>query len=160
LARRDAVRDNRVVSDAFLTWGRQVINRTADRLEREIPGCARGKERHLPDYESIYVHFADARIPQRLAVWLYATTAGAPYGVRGYPDAIGVGLKHDSDEELVRGEWKLRPIAPFTWRTHIDDRWEGYRWLRRADELSQDPGAAADEIAERVLGTLRRASIL
>jgi hypothetical protein len=148
------------VSDAFLTWGRQVINRTADRLEREIPGSARSKERRLPGYESLYVHFADARIPQRLAVWLYATTAGAPYGVRGYPDAIGVGLKHDSDEELVRGEWKLRPIAPFTWRTHIDDRWEGYRWLRRADELSQDPGVAADEIAERVLGTLRRASIL
>ncbi len=146
--------------DAFLTWGREVIDATADRLERVVPGAARGKESHLPDYEAIYVHFPDARIPQRLAVWLYATAASAPYNVRGYPDVIGVGLKHDADEELVRGEWKLRPLAPFTWRTHIDDRWEGYRWLRRAAELSEDPASAADEIAERVLGTLRRSSIL
>jgi hypothetical protein len=148
------------VTDAFLTWGRHVIDGTADRLEREIPHCTRGNERHLPDLEAIYVHFPDARIPQRLALWLYAAPAGAPFSVRGYPDAIGVGLKHDADEELVRGEWKLRPIAPFAWRMHIDDRWEGYRWLRRAAELPEDPAAAADEIAERVLGTLRRASIM
>jgi len=148
------------VADAFLAWGRNVIDRTADRLEQEIPGAARGTERHLPDYEAIYVHFADARIPQQLALWLYAAPASAPYNVRGYPDVIGVGLKHDADEELERGQWKLRPLAPFTWRTHIDDRWEGYRWLRRADELSEDPALAADEIAERVLGTLRRSSMV
>jgi hypothetical protein len=148
------------VTDAFLPWGRQVIDRTADRLLLEIPRCTRGADRHVADFEGVYVHFPDARIPQPLALWLYAAPAGAPYSVRGYPDAIGVGLKHDADEELTRGQWKLRPIAPFAWRTHIDDRWEGYRWLRRAAELPQDPKAAADEITERVLGTLRRASIL
>jgi hypothetical protein len=154
------VRDNVAVSDAFLTWGRQVINRTADRLEQEIPGSTRGNESRLPDYEAIYVHFPDVRIPQQLAVWLYATRAGAPYNVRGYPDVIAVGLKHDADQELVRGEWKLRPLAPFSWRTHVDDRWEGYRWLRRVGELSADPASAADEIGDRILGTLRRCSAL
>lgn len=148
------------MTEPFLTWGRDVIAQVADRLEREIPGSARGRERHLPTCESIYVHFPDARIPQPMALWLYAVTAGAPSSVRGHPDAIGVGLKHDEDEELARGAWKLRPVAPFAWRIHIDDRCEGYRWLRRADELSQDPAEAADEIAERVLGTLRRAAIV
>jgi hypothetical protein len=137
-----------------------VINGAADRLEREIPGSTRGNQRRRPDYEAIYVHFSDARIPQQLAVWLYATKSAAPYNVRGYPDVIGVGLKHDADQEFVRGEWKLRPLAPFSWRAHVDDRWEGYRWMRRADELPEDPGSAADEIGERVLGTLRRCSAL
>ncbi|MEA2220359.1 MAG: hypothetical protein QOJ35_2985 [Solirubrobacteraceae bacterium] len=137
-----------------------MINGAAELLEQEIAGATRANESRLPGYEAIYVHFHDARIPQQLAVWLYATTAGAPYNVRGYPDVIGVGLKHDADQELVRGEWKLRPLAPFTWRTHVDDRWEGYRWLRRAGELPDDPGPAADELGERVLRTLRRSSAL
>jgi hypothetical protein len=154
------VRDTVVVTDAFLGWGRDVIDRTAERLEREIPGAARGAESHRPAYEAIYVHFADARIPQTLALWLFAAKADARCNVRGYPDVIGVGLKHGADEELARGQWKLRPLAPFAWHVHIDERQEGYRWLRRAGELSEDPEAAAREIGDRVLGTLRRSSIL
>ena len=148
------------MTDAFLAWGRDVIHRTADRLEREIPGAARGKESHRPDYESVYVDFADARLPQTLALWLFAAKSGARTNVRGYPDIVGAGLKHDADEELARGQWKLRPLAPFAWHVHVDERVEGYRWLRRASELPEDPAAAADEIGDRVIGTLRRSLIL
>jgi hypothetical protein len=137
------VRDNVAVSDAFLTWGRQVINRTADRLEQEIPGSTRGNESRLPDYEPSTSISLTCGSHSGLRCGSTRRGAGAPYNVHGYPDVIAVGLKHDADQELVRGEWKLRPLAPFSWRTHVDDRWEGYRWLRRAGELSADPASAA-----------------
>ena len=88
------------------------------------------------------------------------SSAGARTNVRGYPYVVGVGLTHDADEELARGQWKLRPLAPFAWHTHVDERLEGYRWLRRASELPEDPAAAAGEIGDRVVGTLRRSLIL
>jgi hypothetical protein len=142
---------------AFLPWGRAVIEALAVELEAAIPGARRGAASHRPGYEALTVHFADAHIPQPLALWLFAAEAGAPVNVKGFRDAVGAGLRHDADEELDRGAWKLRPLAPFSWRTHVDARHEGYRWLRNADELPADEAAAARELAERVLGTLRRA---
>lgn len=139
-------------------WGRGVINATADRLERAVSGGSRGNESRLPEYEALYVHFIDAKVPQQLAVWLYATTTGAPYNVSGYQDVIGAGLKHDSDRELHRGEWRFRPLHPFAWRTHVDKRWEGFRWLRNVEDLPEDAQSAADEISECILSALRRAS--
>jgi len=142
----------------FLPWGRAVITAAATALEAEIPGARRGSERRPRNHEALYVHFTDARLPQTMAIWLFATQAGTPYNVRGLGDAIGVGLKHDASEELDRGGWKLRPISPFSWRVHVDERYEGYRWLRVESDLPADPDDAGREIAERVLQTLRRAA--
>jgi len=110
------------VTDDFLLWGHTVIATVADAVTSAIPGARSGSDSQLPDYRAVYVHFTDARIPQALAVWLYATRAGALYNVRGYGDAIGVALKHDTDDELDRGAWKPRSLSPFSWRTHIGDR--------------------------------------
>ena len=142
----------------FGGWSREVIRAAATELETEIPGAHRAKERRLRGHMALYVHFTDARIPQTLAIWLYATESGASSNVPGYGDAIGVGLKYDADEELDRGAWKLRPISPFSWRVHIDERVQGYRWLRDVSDLPTDPSAAGQQIAERVLATLRRAA--
>jgi hypothetical protein len=144
-------------SDPFLAWGRGVIDASASRLEAQIAGAHRGRESHLSACEAIYLHLRDAHVQQDVAVWLFAAKAGTANNVRGYGDVIGVGLKHDADEELTRGAWKLRPLAPFSWRTHVDDRHEGFRWLRNAAELPEDATAAGEQIAERVLTTLRRA---
>jgi hypothetical protein len=147
----------RGVIEDFLAWGRLVVNATATRLESEIPGAARKAESHLKGYEALYVHFRDAKMPQDLAVWLFAAREGTANNVRGFRDAIGVGIKHDADVELDQGAWSFRPLSPFTWKRHIDGRYEGYRWLRNADALPPDPDAAAAEVVEQVLRTLRRA---
>ena len=137
-----------------------MVDAIADRLETEIPGAWRGWASHLAGYEALYVHFHDAKLPQELAVWLFAVKAGTANNVPRLPDAIGVGLKHDADNELDRASWRLRPLTPLSWRTHVDDRYEGFRWLRDAGDLPHGVDAVADEIASRVLVVLRRAGAL
>lgn len=135
-----------------------MVDVAATRIEAQIPGARRGPPKKLKDCEARYVHFQDAHLPQPMAVWLYATREGAAYNVPGAKDVIGVGLKHDTDEELDRPTWKFRRLRLFTWREHIDARHgEGFRWLCSPSELSEDPQAASGEVAERVLAALRRA---
>lgn len=137
--------------------GKDRDRRDTTLLQREIPGARSGKSSRLPNYEAVYVHFQDAHVPQPLAVWLYATREGAAYNVRGGQDVIAVGLKHDSDDELDRRAWKFRRLSLFTWRKHVDERWEGFRWFRSVQELPDDPQEASQELADRVLAALRRA---
>lgn len=135
-----------------------MVDETARLLEAAIAGATCGKARRLPDYEARYVHFQDAHLPQAMAVWVYATRAGTRYNVRGAGDVIAVGLKHDAIEELDRPVWKFRRLSLFTWCRHIDDRLgDGFRWICAAADLPDDPQAAADEVARRVLVALRRA---
>ena len=145
--------------DEFLRWGRAVIDGVADRLEQAIPGAKRGNESHRRDYEAVYVHMRDQKIPGRVAVWLYAARAGSANSVRGSRDAIGIGLKQNADAELDPGAFRFRRLAPWRWQTQVDERYEGFRWLRNADELPADPGEAAAELAERIIRTLRAAEI-
>jgi hypothetical protein len=136
------------------------VNEAAGRLEAAITGAARGAESHLDGYEAIYVHFRDARLPQSLAVWLFAAREKSANNVPGFRDAIGVGLKHDADDELNADAWSFRPLTPFAWRRHVDGRYEGFRWLKNADELPPGPEPAGAEVADRVLRTLRRAGAI
>lgn len=145
------------MSEPFLSWGRIVVETAALQLEDRIQGAHRGKPIRRGDYEAVYVHFQDAHLPQAMAVWLYATREGASFNVRNHEDVIGVGLKHDKDVELDRIVWKFRRLPLFVWQKHVDDRWEGFRWMRRVGDLPADPQAAGEEIVERVLAALRRA---
>lgn len=143
-----------------MAWGRTVVDAAALLLEADIPGARRGKPSRLRDSETVYVHFQDAHLPQAMTVWLYATRQGAAYNVRNYEDVIGVGLKHETDVELDRAVWKFRRLPLFTWHTHIDDRWEGFRWMCRVGDLPDDPQAASEVIVGRVLAALRRAGAI
>jgi hypothetical protein len=144
------------VHGQFLAWGRSVVNAAAADLEAAIPGASRGSESHLAGYEALYVHFQDAKLPQRLAIWLFAAEEGTPNNFPGQRDIIGVGLKHDADAELERSAWRLRPLTPFSWRTHIDDRYAGMRWLQPAHDLDSDAQGAGRQLTERILIALRR----
>ncbi len=146
--------------DPFLTWGRAVVNATADRLEGVIDGAHRGNESHLDHYEALYVHLVDAKVPMRFAIWLFAARAGSANSVRGYGDAIGIGLLHDPDTELNPAAFRFRRLSPWRWQTHVDTRYAGFRLMRNADELPDDPAAAADEISNRILRTLRAAEVV
>ncbi len=145
------------MSEPFDPWAKTVVHAAASLLASEIPGAVRGRTRKLGDCEAVYVHFQDAHLPQMMAVWLYAAREGTAHNVRGHGDVIGVGLKHDADEELDRAVWKFRRLSLFTWQHHIDDRYEGLRWMRRAGDLPDDAQAASVEIVARVLVALRRA---
>jgi hypothetical protein len=146
--------------DDFLRWGRLVIDGIAERLERAIPGAKRGNESRRRGYEAVYVHLRDHKIPGRVAVWLYAADAGSANSVRGARDAIGIGIKQNADAELDPGAFRFRRLAPWRWQTQVDERYEGFRWLRNADELPADAGEAAEELAERVMRTLKAAEIV
>jgi hypothetical protein len=141
----------------FPERGREIVDVAAVRLEAAIPGAHRGTGRKLAGQEAVYVQFGDAELPQQLAVWLFAAAAGASNSVPGAPDAIGAALKHNGGEELGRGAWQFRRILPFSWRRHVDDRYEGYRWLAPVADLAEDPGAAGAQIGDRLLRTLRAA---
>jgi hypothetical protein len=145
------------VTESFLQWGRTVVNAAAALLEDEIP-CARcGTPSSLHGYEALYVHFHDSHVPQPLAVWLYAASEGTAYNVGSRKDVIAVGLKHDANVELDPGAWKFRDLSLFTWQKHVDERWEGFRWLSSVRDLPNEPQAASQEVARRVLAALRRA---
>jgi hypothetical protein len=142
---------------AFEERGREIVDAAAARLEADIPGARRGSVRRLAGADAVYVQFADAELPQQLAVWLFAAEAGSASSSPGAPDAIGVALRHDGGQELGRGAWRFRRLMPFAWRRHIDDRVEGYRWFCPADELPAGPVEAGAVVADRVLRTLRAA---
>lgn len=137
-----------------------MVNSVADRLERSIPAAKRGNESHLSGYEALYVHFADQKVPGPIAVWIFAARAGSANNVRGCRDAIGIGLKRDADVELDPGAFRFRRLAPWRWQKHVDERYEGFRWLRNADELPVGSDDAAAQLAERVIRTLKAAEIL
>ncbi len=112
----------------FHELGRQIVDASAAQLEVEIPGARRGSPRRLAGAEAVYVQFGDAELPQQLAVWLFAAEGASASSVPGAPDAIGVALRHDAGQELGRGAWRFRRLMPFSWRQHVDARFEGYRW--------------------------------
>lgn len=141
----------------FQALGDQIVGAAADQLEAAIPGARRGTPRRLAGADAVYVQFGDAKLPQQLAVWLFAAPAGTASSMPGAPDAIGVGLRHDGGQELGRGAWRFRRLLPFAWRQHIDLRFEGYRWFCPVADLPAEPAAAGAAIAERVLRTLRAA---
>jgi hypothetical protein len=141
----------------FQERGRQIVDAAAAQLEAAIPGARRGSPRRLAGSDAVYVQFGDAELPQQLAVWLFAAEKGSPSSTPGALDAIGVAIRHDGGEELGRGAWRFRRLMPFSWRQHVDARYEGYRWFCPVGDLPDDPVAAGAVIGDRVLRTLRAA---
>lgn len=148
---------------AFRGWARQVVDATTDRLIESIPGASAGTPSSLRSgYEARYVHFTDHEIPQPLCVWVYSSLAGGDNNFRGTGDVIGVGLKHDADDELDPGEWRFRlQGSRFRWRKHCDDRYAGFRLIEAAEPLRDlSLETAADTIARAVLAQLERAKAI
>ena len=150
---------------AFTAWGREVVRAAAELLVGRIPESQQprvgspGDVRTAPlGYAARYVHFTNPDFPESLAVWLFAVVAGHPYGFPGPEDRLAVGLKHDADEELDVDRWRLRlGPTPFTWRSHVDRRYAGYRLTldARLDVPAPAAAAALADAAERALARAR-----
>ena len=153
----------------FEAWGRAVVERAAALILSEIPAAQRpetGKTARAVSagrgYISRYVHFRHPGHPAQRAVWLFAVPAGHPYDFSPPHDRVGAGLMQDPNAELSQSRFAagLTRSGAFTWRSHIDARYEGYRLDVRVDPAADAPERIAKELATQVLHGLRRAGLI
>ena len=153
----------------YEVWGRVVVEQAAELILAEIPADQHPEStrtarsiRGRRGYISRYVHF---RRPDQLvqrAVWLYAVPAGHAYDFAPPHDRVGAGLMQDPDNELSSSRFasEMTRSGAFTWKRHLDDRYEGWRFALKVDPESDAPEAVAADLAEQVLHSLRRAGLL
>jgi hypothetical protein len=153
----------------FEAWGRAVADHAAALIVAEIPAA------QLPDpgktvrrvlgrrgYISRYVHFRRPDQPVERAVWLFAVPAGHAYDFSPPHDRVGAGLMQDSSTELSSSRFAagMTRSGAFTWKTHLDGRYEGYRLGLKVEPETDAPEDVAAELTSQVLHGLRRAGLI
>ena len=153
----------------FEAWGRAVADHAAALIVAEIPPA------QLPEpgktvravlgrqgYISRYVHFRRPDQPVQRAVWLFAVPAGHAYDFSPPHDRVGAGLLQDSSTELSSSRFAagMTRSGAFTWKTHLDGRYEGYRLGLKVEPETDAPEGVATELASQVLHGLRRAGLI
>ena len=153
----------------YEAWGRAVVDRAAELLLAEIPAEQRaepGKSARRVlggrGYISRHVVFLRPDQPAQLAVWLFAVPAGHPYDFAPPHDRVGAGLLQDATNELSSSRFAagMARSGAFTWKVHLDSRYEGYRFAIKVDATTEAPEDVASDLASQVLHSLRRAELL
>jgi hypothetical protein len=153
----------------FEAWGRGVVERASELILAEIPPAQDPETsktsravRAGRGYISRYVHFRRPDQPAQRAVWLFAVPAGHPYDFAPPHDRVGAGLMQDADNELSSSRFAagMTRSGAFTWKTHLDARYEGYRLALRVDPETDTTERVATDLATQVLHGLRRAGLL
>jgi hypothetical protein len=153
----------------FEAWGRAVADHAAALIVAEIPAAqlpepgktvraVRGRQ----GYISRYVHFRRPDQPVQRAVWLFAVPAGHAYDFSPPHDRVGAGLLQDSSTELSSSRFAagMTRSGAFTWKTHLDGRYEGYRLGLKVEPETDAPEDVATELSSQVLHGLRRAGLI
>jgi hypothetical protein len=153
----------------FEAWGRAVVERAAAVILAAIPNA------QLPEpgqtaravsagrgYISRYAHFRHPAYPAQRAVWLFAVPAGHPYDFKPPHNRVGAGLMQDPNTELSPSRFAagMTRSGAFTWRSHIDARYAGYRLALTVDPDADAPETVATQLAAEVLQGLRRAGLI
>lgn len=150
-------------------WGKLAIDHAAELVLAAIPSDqapepGRTARRSLAGvgYVSRHILFLQ---PDRLApraLWLFAVPAGHAYDFRPPHDRLGAGLLHDPKTELSSSRFAagMTRSGAFTWKVHLDSRYEGYRLASKIDPVSDDPGEAGASLAEQVLSSFTRIGLL
>jgi hypothetical protein len=150
----------------FERWGRAAVERATELVAAEVPEATTGppaKGRRVnPGYVSRYGHFRHPGMPADRAVWLYAAPAGHEYDFKPAHDRVAAGLMQDANAELDKSRFAagLNNAYAWSWKTHIDDRYEGWRLALKVDPESDAPDARGEELAAQVLRALRAARLL
>jgi hypothetical protein len=153
----------------FEAWGRVVSERAAALILTEIPAAQLsdpGKTARAVfgrrGYISRYVHFRRPDQLDQRAVWLFAVPAGHAYDFSPPHDRVGAGLLQDSSTELSSSRFAagMTRSGAFTWKTHLDGRYEGYRLALKVDPETDGPEGVATDLASQVLHGLRRAGLI
>ncbi len=150
-------------------WGRAVVERATALILAEIPPAQHPDSSATKravlgrvGYISRYVHFRHRDQPAQRAVWLYVVPAGHGYDFPPPHARVGAGLKQDVDTELSSSRFAagMTRSGAFTWKTHIDGRYEGYRLALKVDPDRDEPDRVAADLASQVLHGLRRAGLI
>jgi hypothetical protein len=155
-----------VDADEFERWGRAAVERAAELVAAAISDATTGppaKGRRVKSgYVSRYVHFRHPAMPADRAVWLYAVPAGHQYDFKPPHDRVAAGLMQDAGTELDKSRFAagLNSAYAWAWKTHIDNRYEGWRLAIRVDPDTDAAQARGEELAEQVLRGLRSAGLI
>lgn len=150
----------------FEAWGKVVVERAAELVAAEIPDATLSKvtrrSRNGRGYVSRYVHFKHPTMPADRAVWLYAAPAGHAYDFRPPHDRVFAGLLQDKDNELDSNRFAagMTKGFPFSWKIHLEPKYEGYRLGVKVNAETDAPEDRAAELAAEVLRGLRNAGLL
>ena len=150
----------------FEVWGRAAVDRAAELVAAELPDATLSKtarrSRNGRGYIQRYVSFRHPTLPSDRAVWLFAAPAGHAYDFRPPHARISAGLLQDKDEELDSNRFAagMTKGFPFSWKTHLETKYEGYRVSVKVDPDSDSAEERAGELAAEVLRGLRNAGLL
>jgi hypothetical protein len=155
------------VDDAeFEQWGKVAVERAADLVAAEVPEAELTKlarrSRNGRGYIERYVKFRHPTLPADRAIWLYAAPAGHAYDFRPPHARLGAGLLQDKDEELDPNRFAagMTKGFPFSWKIHLETKYEGYRLSVKVDPDAEAPEDKAAELAAEVLRGLRNAGLV
>ncbi|MDA0182807.1 hypothetical protein OJ997_21020 [Solirubrobacter phytolaccae] len=150
----------------FETWGKVAVERAADLVAAEIPDAELSKltrrSRNGRGYIQRYVSFKHPTLPADRTIWLYAAPEGHYYDFRPPHARLGAGLMQDKDEELDPNRFAagMTKGFPFSWKIHLETKYEGYRLSVKVDPDSEAPEDKGAELAAEVLRGLRNAGLL
>ncbi len=150
----------------FEAWGRAAVDRAAELLAEAIPDAQLSRttrrSRGGRGYLSRYVTFKHPTMPADRAVWLYAAPTGHAYDFRPPHARVGAGLLQDPDNELDANRFAagMTKGFPFSWKIHLETKYEGYRLSVRVDPDVDPPEERGAELAAEVLRGLRNAGLL
>jgi hypothetical protein len=155
------------VEDAeFEIWGRAAVDAAAEQLAAAIPDATLSKtarrSRAGRGYIQRYLTFKHPTLPADRALWLYAAPEGHAYDFRPAHARLGAGLLQDPENELDPNRFAagMTKGFPFSWKTHLETKYEGYRLSVKVDPDAETPEEKADELATEVLRGLRNAGLL
>ena len=155
------------VEDAdFEKWGKIAVERAAELVAAELPDATLSKttrrSRNSRGYVQRFVTFRHPTMPSDRAVWLYAAPAGHAYDFRPAHDRLSAGLLQDLENELDPNRFAagMTKGFPFSWKVHLEAKYEGYRLGVKVDPDNETPEERGAELAAEVLRGLRNAGLV
>jgi hypothetical protein len=146
-----------------------VVDAAAERILAAIPAAQKpepGKtaRRSLASmgYISRHMLFLQPDLLAPRALWLFVVPKGHTYDFRPPHDRVGAGLMHDASTELSSSRFAagMQRSGHFTWKVHLDARYEGYRLGIRVTPEEEAPEAVAEALSGQVLSSLERIGLL
>ncbi|MDA0162324.1 hypothetical protein OM076_18780 [Solirubrobacter ginsenosidimutans] len=153
----------------FEAWGKVVVDVAAERILAAIPAAQKpepGKtaRRSLASmgYISRHMLFLQPDLLAPRALWLFVVPKGHTYDFRPPHDRVGAGLMHNATDELSPSRFAagMQRSGNFTWKVHLDARYEGYRLGIRVTPEEEAAEAVAEDLSGQVLSSLERIGLL
>lgn len=150
----------------FEIWSRAAVDKAAELVAEALPEAKLSKtarrSRNGRGFIQRFVSFRHPTMPSDRAVWLFSAPEGHAYDFRPAHSRIGAGLLQDPENELDSNRFAagMTKGFPFSWKIHLETKYEGYRLSVKVDPDADEPEARGQELAAEVLRGLRNAGLL